>query len=220
MKAIQLTLCLAAVSSALLAAPSQSTACGTIPGWVETYFDSEHSDQPMALLFIHCLPILDEQYKATLSQHKDLARMIGHALKTGNECDRNLAIKNFYMFDQLFWLRGTKTHDEIQDMIGESLGFSDLNLVQGYLAHWDWSNRDAYCKTVAKQIATMKAFKPRRRGLGRKIDLSRLEKRAKQVNKFGARTDKWLSTESARTDVELLRVTGKNLALRSKQSKR
>lgn len=202
----------------LLAVPVRAAACGTIPGWVKVYFDTEHENQPLALAFIHCTPIVEEQYKATLAQHKDLARMIVHALDNGDECDRNLAVKNFYIYDQLFWLRGTEVHDEIKSQVAVLLGLPDSTVMAGTVPLWDWKKRDIYCKTVARQIAAVKGLKPFQAGRGRKIDLSRLKKKAAKVDRILGKTDKCLSVKSNPADVELLRVTGNNLALRSKQT--
>jgi hypothetical protein len=196
----------------------KSYACGTVKSWVNAYLDGNHSKQDKALFMIHCKPILTGKYKATPKEHEMLAKMIKKALKGSDYCDRNLATKSFFVFDQLFWLKESKLHNEIVGLIEVRLK-RPVHEIKGSMSVYNRDTREDYCIIVNYEIKGMK-LKGESRCLTdrcREIDMSPLEEKFRRVASFINKTSRCLPEDSKVSLKErVVQVKTETLSLRAK----
>ena len=161
-----------------------SFACGTVKGWVDNYFNDKHNRKDEALYMIHCMSVT-QKYKATPSEHEALARMIKKGLKAMDYCDKALAIKNFFLFDQLYWLKGTKLYDEIVAVIETKIKRS-IQEISGELSLYEQEDREDYCARAGYEVKAMiwNAESICIKKNCRKIDIIHLEEKSKRISRF------------------------------------
>jgi hypothetical protein len=196
----------------------KSYACGTVKSWVDAYLNENNSKQDKALFMIHCKPILTGTYKATPKEHEMLAKMIKKALKGSDYCNRNLATKSFFVFDQLFWLKGSELHKEIVDLIESRLKRS-VHEIKGSMSVYNRDTREDYCIIVNYEIKGMKLNGESRclTDRCREIDMSPLEEKFRRVASFINKTSKCLPEDSKVSLKErVVQVKTKTLNLRVK----
>ncbi len=196
----------------------KSYACGTVKSWVDAYLDEDHMEQDKALYMIHCKPILTNKYKATPKEHEILAKMIKKALKGPDYCDRNLATKSFFVFDQLFWLKGSELHNEIVDLIERRLK-RPVQEIKGSMSVYNQEGKEDYCIIVNYEIKGMKLNGESRciTDRCREIDMSPLEEKFRLVASFINKTSKCLPEDSKVSLKErVVQVKTKTLSLRVK----
>ena len=194
----------------------KSYACGTVKSWVDTYLDENHREQDKALFMIHCKPILTGKYKATPKEHEMLAKMIKKALKGSDYCDRNLATKSFFVFDQLFWLKGSELHNEIVGLIEGRLK-RPVHEIKGSMSVYNRDTKEDYCIIVNYEIKGMKLKGESRCIMDkcREIDMSPLEEKFRRVASFINKTSKCLPEDSKVSLKErVVQVKTKTLNLR------
>lgn len=172
-------------------------ACGTVQGWVDAYLDDNHSKQDKALFMIQCKPILNRIYKATPKEHELLAKMIKKALKGSDYCDRNLATKSFFVFDQLFWLKDSELRNEIVDLIEGRL-IRPVHEIKGSFSVYERYTKEDYCIIVNYEIKGIKLNGESRciTDTCRETDISPLEEISRRVNSFIIKTLKCLPEDS------------------------
>ncbi len=137
-----------------LFAAQRSFACGTVNGWVDIYYNDSHARQDEALYKINCKTLITKNYKATPSEQESLAKMIRKGLKSIEYCDRSLATKNFFLFDQLFWLQGSEVYNEITADIEDRIN-RPVESVSGELSLYEGEGREDYCARVNYEIKGM-----------------------------------------------------------------
>jgi hypothetical protein len=175
----------------------KSYACGTVKSWVDAYLDESHREQDKALFMIHCEPILAGKYKATPKEHEMLAEMVKKALKGSDYCDKNLATKSFFIFDQLFWLKDKELHNEIVDLIEGRLK-RPVHEIKGSLSVYERDEREDYCIIVNYEIKGMKLNGESRciTDKCRETDISPLEEKSRRITSFINKTSKCLPEDS------------------------
>ncbi len=138
---------------------------------------------------IHCEPVLYDVYKGkSIAEHQQLGKMILHALDNGRACDRTLAVKNFFLFDNLFLINGTETHREVVHKVQKELRsgrnpdvlVEDIN--QGSLSPYQWEDKPAYCRKAQHEIQALISGTPRCRGRCKEIDSGEIEKKIAAAN--------------------------------------
>lgn len=136
-----------------MAASEPAWSCGTVPGWASNYDISRpDKDRFESLAMIHCVPVLKEQYSASMEEHRALAEMLDKALEDPDPCHRDLAVKNYFVFHQLFWLWGSEGHDNLRKRIMDRLDLPDSHVVEGGMPPFDYSPKEAYCAEAGRQI--------------------------------------------------------------------
>lgn len=167
-----------------------SFACGTVKGWVDTYFNEKRDNREDALYKIHCGPVT-RQYKATPSEHEALARMIEKGLKAMEYCDRVLAVKSFFLFDQLYWLKGTGQYDELVSVIETKIK-RPVQEISGELSLYEQEDRKDYCSRVGYEIKGMiwNAESVCITKHCRTIDISHLKEKSQHISAFMKRAGK------------------------------
>ncbi len=199
---------------------STTHACGTIDGWVNTYFDKANSQHDDALYMVHCKPVLTGSYKATPGQHEALANMIKKGLTAFEYCDRNLATKNFFIFDQLFWLQGTDIHNEIVTVIENKLK-RPLHEIKGTMSLYNRESRTDYCSYVNYEIKGMQwnGEAVCNKKICKEINLTPLKEKSILVSSFINETHKCLKEKDKASGIDkIVKVKSKTLNMRSKPS--
>ena len=195
-----------------------SYACGTVKGWVNAYLDEDHKEHDKALFMIHCKPILTGRYKATPKEHEMLAEMISKALKGSDYCDRNLATKSFFVFDQLFWLKESELHNEIVDLIEGRLK-RPIHEIKGTFSVYERDPKEDYCIMVNYEIKGMKLHGESRCITDRCVetDISPLEEKSRRVASFINKTSRCLPKgEKLSQNERVVQVKTESLSLRVK----
>ena len=206
--------------STLIVFPSRTFACGTVEDWVKIYFDNQNHFQQHPLSFVHCEHIVFNYYKATPRQHELLAQMIAHALNSDDPCDHNLAIKNFFIYDQLFWLKHMDIHKQIKTDV-ESILKQPSGKISGSLSMYDFEDHESYCTKVHTEISQMKlgSVQCSDDDKCKRIDLSNIERKAGLVTSFIKETNACLRVQMDNPlDVQVLRVKTERVNVRSKPS--
>jgi hypothetical protein len=133
----------------------QLFACGTIESWHSYYFDhkDDHKEQLYALTYLHCEPILSQQYKRTEEQHQLLLEILNDVFMNGNDCMKLMAIKNFFLFDEL---KNSKSFDrEMVELWIEAQ--SSRKYVSSFyhkikFKPYDYTDIEEYCKKTEQEI--------------------------------------------------------------------
>lgn len=198
-----------------------SFACGTVRGWVDNYFNEKRSNRDDALYKIHCRPVA-RHYRATPSEHEALARMIKKGLNAMDYCDRVLAVKSFFLFDQLYWLKGTELYDELVSVIETKIK-RPVQEISGELSLYEQEDRDDYCARVGYEIKGMiwNSESVCITKHCRTIDISRLEEKSKRLSSFMKRAVKCLNDTTDRgTKNHIVQVNTDTLYIRKKPAPR
>lgn len=156
-------------------------------------------------------------YKATFAQHELLAKMIGAALASGDPDERNLAVKNFFIFDQLFWLRGSEVHTHIAAEVESVLG-RPVSDVKGTLSVFDFRVPEAYYQSVRAELQRLASGRLASAWGARQkeIDLRPLQLKATSITDFVHCTDACVPQGSTLgSSVQVYQVQGAVLNLRS-----
>jgi hypothetical protein len=209
--------------------PTENEACGTVEGWVDVFFNDQHSMQNDALSMIHCDPVVigGHQYKATETQHEILSRMIDEALKSEDACDQNLAVKNFFMFDQLYWIKDRPKYKDIVDRIEKVIG-RPISQVRGELPTFrpfykvsGGFDNEKYCQTVIEEIQAIResgrvsCYRGNAEVKCKRIDLSRFERKEEAISSFISATNSCSNgMEQADSTANVIQVESDILNLR------
>lgn len=166
--------------------------------------------QSKALSWIHCEPILYDFYNGSFEEHELLAKMILHAIENGTPCERNLAIKNFFIFDNLFWVRDSEIHHRISEFIEKEARMKPGS-IHGSLSHYNWEENATYCQKTEMEVQSLYYGQSWCEGRCKKIDLEVFERRAEKIEDTIRTTDKCLTSLSNK---KVIKVNSKTLNLR------
>ncbi len=198
--------------------PGESLACGTVKNWVNIYLNDKHRKQDEALYKINCKPAVTTSYKATPTEQESLAKMISKGLKSLDYCDRSLATKNFFLFDQLFWLQGSDVYDEIVTNIEARIS-RPVHTVTGELSLYEGEEREDYCARVNFEIKGMKWVSESKciTDTCKQIEISAFKEKLGRIASFTRQTDK-CTVEKSETSLRdrIVEVQSKTLTLRKK----
>lgn len=186
--------------------------CGTVEGWVSAYFDSRYDSKLKALYFVHCEPIIYDFYKGSVKEHELLGKMILDAIEKGNSCERNLAIKNFFIFDNLFWIRDSETHHKISEFIENESGRS-IESIMGSLSPYSFEEISYYCRKVDEEIHDLYNGRSDCYGRCKKIDLEWFKRQAEKIENFIKVIDNCLTSTTPKSS-QVLKVKSNTLNLR------
>jgi len=102
---------------------------------------------------MHCEPIIFEGdfYKASPKEHELLAKVILDALNDNDSCVQFLAVKNFFIFDNLSQVQEKKIYKDISRKIEKIVG-RPVNDVKGHLSAYAFQSYQQYCGIVEKEI--------------------------------------------------------------------
>jgi len=204
-----------------LLSPGIGHACGTIEGWVEVYFDPSHPNQPEALYMIHCGPIQSQFYKGTAAEHQFLAEMIDHALAHGAADGRAYAIKSYFLFDRLLWLRDTDVHARIVGEIERQLGRPVMG-VKGRLSTYAFEDPAHYISIVQRELdaiaQTGQCVSSGREGVSLEAGLRRLRAAEQRILSFLDTVGACSDASAPGASEQVIRVRSERLNLRQSPS--
>jgi len=150
------------IAAILLFGLSKNFACGTINGWVEIYFknDKFYSKKDV-LMNIHCEPILtayEKNYNGSKKENSELLlRMIKDAMSSDDQCIKDLAVKNFFVFKEMHnCCSNNEQYQQVKALIEDYLNISFDNkkatLIGASFLPYEWVDKVQYCINVRTEI--------------------------------------------------------------------